>query len=195
MNRRNTFKFVLRNSNNLVSLDLGKASNIPENIRWPEFSSLRELCIGYSERLLPIILKSKTTLEKLIIDSIPSADHEYAVEIQGLTDLYMTRVNHEFVNKILKFNCKSLEFLYLNKIAVSFLDSATIRMNKIKKVMLGLFDPTSPSEVERDHLMVMCPNAEIVVCETENLMEVRDEAKARCKRKRFTIDPEKFIVF
>lgn len=194
MNSRNAFKFVLRNSNNLVSLDLSHSSNIPENIRWPEFSSLRELNIGYYERLLPIISKSKNTLEKLIIYSIPSADHEYAVEIQGLTDLYMTRVNHEFVNKILMFNCKSLEFLYLDKIAISFLDYETLRMCKMKKVMLGLFD-ASHSEVESAHMKVMCPNAEIVVCEAENLMEVRDDARGRSKRKRFTIDPEKFISF
>ena len=97
-NTRNELEFVQSNSNNLVSLDLCHAKDIPKNIRWPEFPALKELCIGF-HRTLEIFLQSKATFDELIICFIPSASIAFAVEeLPRLTDLYITsitRVNYE----------------------------------------------------------------------------------------------------
>lgn len=170
-----------------MSLDLTYITNCPENINWPEFPKLRELCIGTHEELLPIISKSKDTLEQLILDYFHSVDPAHAVEMPKLTDLYTTRVNHAFINKILRLNCKSLEFLYLNNILVSSLDYTTIRMNWMKKVTLGKRNGTGSSEELRDMCTVMCPNA---VIEVEKELEIKDVIKGRRIRKGFS----KYIV-
>ena len=189
----NEFNFVLLNSNNLVSLELEISKDIPTDIEWPEFSALRELCITFKMELLNIISKSKDTLEQLIIDQVSSADREYAMEMPRLTDLYIIRVNHEFTNKILKLNCKKLEFLYLYNIDLSNLDSATIRLNKLEILMIGA--GTNPSEEEMVKLAEMCPYAQIVVCEGENCLEGRKLARGRRKQKGFTLDTETYTLY
>ena len=170
-----------------MSLDLRFIENRPENISWPEFPKLRELCISEHEGFLPIISKSKDTLEQLILDEFTSVDPAHAVEIPKLTDLYMTEVEPAFINKILRLNCKSLEFLYLQRIAVSSLDYTTIRMNRMKNVTFFACIGSGSSEELRDKFTVMCPNA---VIEMEKDLKVRDVIKGRRIRKGFS----KYIV-
>ena len=170
-----------------MSLDLRFIQNSPENISWPEFPKLRELCICEHEGFLPIISKSKDTLEQLILDKFPSVDPAHEVEMPKLTDLYITRVEPAFINKILRLNCKSLEFLYLNRITVSSLDYTTLRMNRMKNVTFFTCIGSGSSEEVSDKFTVMCPNA---VIEVEKELKVRDVIKGRRIRKGFT----KYIV-
>jgi len=192
MNTSNAFKFVLRNAKNLHSLDLGDASRIPENLKWPQFPKLTELSIGYQDKLLPILSNSRDTLKHLIVDSISSAEEGFAVEMPRLTDMYLIKINHEFINKMLRFNCKGLEFLYLSRISVSNLDDG-IRIESMRRVVLGYNNPAY-SEEEREKFARMCPNAEVVLRNEENLVKSRDLAKARNTGTGFFRDTKRFIL-
>ena len=174
------FNFVHFNAEHLVSLELWKKDYIPDNVEWLQFPKLRELKINYS-KYLPILMNSRDTLEHLYLEDIVIPDIAYASMVMPrLTDLHLIRVYNAFTSKICSSNHRSLEFLVLSRNAPLNLDDG-IKMERMRNVVL-FFNCTAQ---DRERMIGLCPNAEVVIMSRENRKEIRDQMRSRCKSKKF----------
>jgi hypothetical protein len=191
------FKFVLFNAENLVSLVLFgfKGDDGIDNVVWPEFPNLRELCIN-DPRYLPILLNCRDTLERLDVINFNSSDEngeeefDYEEEcanlkMQRLTDLHVVKCSQDLTSKIISSNHKSLEFMYLSDI---FNFDEVTRMERIKMIILEcVLDEPSYTADHKKALSDDYPNAEVILSSLENREEIRKLVKSRCKRRNFSM--------
>ena len=177
----NRFQFVQFNAQHLVSLDLSHIEDIPNNIVWPEFPKLRELKIDNHE-LIPILINSRETLERLVLLRMNFSNVILPnVLMPRLTDLYLDDVDEAFSSMICNLNHRSLEFLYFRINDLPYLDAGT-RMERMRNVVLRQM---TSQDIER--MTVICPKAEVVLLRPNNMDEIRDMIKGRCKRRNFTL--------
>ena len=171
--------FVMCNANHLTSLELGVIRGIPDDVVWPKFPNLRELTI-YHNNLIPILINCRETLECLVMIGKYSSIYEYPdMVMPRLTDLYLHYANDAFSRKICNSNHRSLEFLYFcGKDVPNLIEG--IRMESMRNVVLR--DKTTQ---DREKMLGMCPNAEVVLYSRNNENEMRDMIRSRCKRRNF----------
>jgi hypothetical protein len=183
----NDIGFVIFNANHLISLNLRFIGGIPNDIEWPQFPNLRELTIDHNN-LIPILINCRETLERLVMLFMPFPPYDIAnIVMPRLTDLYLHKVNYAFSRKICNSNHRSLEFLYLCGTVVPNLNEG-IRMESLKNVVLR--DKTSQ---DRERMLGMCPNAEVVLFSDNNKNEIKDMIKARSKRRDFSLALSNYI--
>ena len=177
------FNFVKFNAEHLVSLELRDIYDyIPNNVEWPQFPKLRELKISGS-KYLPIIMNSRETLENLYISNIYAPSDYASVLMPKLTDLHQNSVDNAFTSKICSSNHTSLEFMYLKRTDLPNLDDG-IKMERMRNVVLG----TSYTAQDRERMIGMCLNAEVVILSQGNRKEIRDQMRSRFKSKNFSLD-------
>ena len=184
----NDIGFVICNANHLTSLELSVIGGIPDDVVWPQFPNLRELIIDDNDNFIPILLNSKETLELLVMLFTPSPPYDIANKVMPrLTDLYLHYTNDAFSRKICNSNHRSLEFLYFcGKDVPNLIEG--IRMESMRSVVLR--DKTTQ---DRERMLGICPNAEVVLYSRNNENEIKDMIKARSKRRDFSIALSDYI--
>ena len=113
-----------------------------------------------------------------------------------LTDLYVIQGEH--FEEFLHSNHKSLECLFLINSEISHFNygHGYIRMEKMKLVVLKSGNDSRHSkfnEHDRDKMAIMCPNADVVLLNEVNEVEIMNRMKQRCKRKNFSTDITRLI--
>ena len=177
-------QFVLLNAEHLVSLDLTYVIDIPNDVVWPLFPKLRELKIEVQE-FIPILMNCRQTLERLVMIFILSPPDEHAdMVMPRLTDLHLDHINDAFSRKICNSNHRSLEFLYFCGNVVPNLNEG-VKMESLKNVVLRDKTPQ-----DRERMLGMCPNAEVVLVgknKKNEMIDMREMIRSRCKRKNFSL--------
>ena len=176
------FNFVKFNAEHLVSLEFSFCHDIPDNVEWPQFPKLRELKICGS-KCLPILMNSRETLENLYIEYLYDPSDYASVVMPTLTDLQLFSVDNAFTSKICSSNHRSLEFMNLRYAAPPNLDDG-IKMERMRNVVLR----DNNTAQDRERMLEMCPNAEVVIMDDGNRKEIRDQMRSRFKSKKFSWD-------
>lgn len=182
-----TINFLIFNASHLESLTV-YCVDIPMNLNlgWKDYPNLRELEIHFY-RLLPLLEKSRRTLECLVIQDIPYALN-YVGVLPKLTDLYLIAVDDPEVSNVVADNYLSLEIMFLNGVDVSSLDDG-MRMEKMRMVVLrsetGIYSFT---DQDREKMARLCPNAKVIMLEKETKIEIMDYLRSRRKMKGFKMN-------
>jgi hypothetical protein len=178
-----TVNFIVQNAHNLVSLSVDCFQiDMDLDLSLKDYPNLRELDID-NHRLLPILEKSRETLECLLIMDNPHVCNNVGV-LPRLTDLYiLTRFQDPRNSKVLTDNSLSLEFIFLDGVDISSLDDG-LRMVEMRMVVMESYY----RDQDREKMARLCPNAKVIMFEKNTKIEVVDYVRHRRKFKGFYCD-------